>query len=152
MLNGSHFIIPSQNTSAFFDVLVKPSTAQVSFHKLNEPTESNSFVISVITKGHIRIAFYRIKINISGDYQLEARDGPNVASEVIQITVARKLVLHTTPPRRAVAQGVPADLVCTVSGWPLPNVQWSTAIGPINPSKVNGAVCNNSARCTGMCH
>ena len=133
--NGSHFI-PSQNSSAFFDVIVNPPSAHVVFYKLNDLHEDKSFVMSTLGNGRTRIAFYHIKSSVTGNYRLNASLESKVVYRDIQITVAKKLVLQVNPPRRAVSKGVSVDLVCTASGWPFPNIQWSTAVGPIPTSKV----------------
>lgn len=135
--NGSHLIVPPQNTSAFFDVRIKPAPDEIIFYRTDGEQSTEDIVQTELREGLFRIAFYRLKSSHSGVYQLNATLGSHTALQLVTVTISEKIVLHVSQLRRAVAEGVSAELVCTATGWPLPQVNWTMGLGPVPQTEVS---------------
>lgn len=136
LINGSHLIVPPQNTSAFFDVRITPAPDEITFYRITGRRSTEDIVQTELMQGLFRIAFYRVKSTDSGVYQLNATLNSQTASQVVTVTISEKIVLHVSQLRRAVAEGVSAELVCTATGWPLPQVNWTMGLGPVPQNEV----------------
>ena len=135
LINSSHLIVPPQNLSAFFDVRITPPPDDITFYRTTSGP-SQDVVQTELQQGLFRIAFYRIKDAASGVYQLDATLNSLTSSQLITMTIAEKIVVHVSQLRRAVAEGASAELVCTVTGWPLPQVNWTMGLGPVPQNEV----------------
>ncbi len=137
---GSHLIVPPQNTSAFFDVRITPPPDEVAFYRTTVSHSTEDIVQTELMEGLFRIAFYRLKSTHSGVYRLNATLGSHTASQTVTVTISEKIALQVSQLRRAVAEGVSADFVCTATGWPLPQVNWTMGLGPVPQMEVYKAV------------
>ena len=137
---GSHLIVPPQNTSAFFDVRITPPPDEVAFYRTNVSHSAEDIVQTELIEGLFRIAFYRLKSTYSGVYRLNATLGSHTASQAVKVTISEKIVLQVSQLRRAVAEGVSTEFVCTATGWPLPQVNWTMGLGPVPQTMVYKAV------------
>lgn len=133
---GSHLIVPPQNTSAFFDVRITPPPDEVAFYRTTGSRSTEDIVQTELMEGFFRIAFYRLKSTHSGVYRLNATLGSHTASQAVTVTISEKIGLQVSQLRRAVAEGVSTELVCTATGWPLPQVNWTMGLGPVRQTKV----------------
>ena len=139
---GDKLVIPSGNTSTYFDITIIAPLAELSSWELSvekvsdESSQNTNFVLSALSTSHYRVAFYKLRESDNGNYSISISNGSNTHSKTIQIVKAEKLKMAVTPLKRAVELGVTGDLVCVVTGHPRPVVTWESGLEPIKQNKV----------------